>query len=173
MVHRLRVLEKRVLRSMFGPKTDKVTGSSKRLYNKELNPLTPNDLYIRRAVSPLNSRTTCICVANSVSKFGATLFTPIRLNVVACDALGPLKVRHAFRCQNVPLPLPKPLHKHRHKCRQLVTVHFSQLTNTVVTQLAASIACTGVHCGLKYQHWPMKRSLVVDQKGCQWHTVPI
>jgi len=37
MVHRLRVLEKRVLRSMFGPKTDRVTGSSRRLYNKELN----------------------------------------------------------------------------------------------------------------------------------------
>jgi len=137
------------------------------------NPLTPNDLYIHHAVSPLNSWTTYICVANSVSKFGAILFTPIRLTVVACDALGPLKVRLAFRCQNVPPPPPKPLHKHQYKHRQLVTAHFSQLTNTVVTRLAASIACTGVHCGLKYQHWPTKRSLVVDQKGFQWRTVPI
>jgi len=137
-----------------------------------LNPLTVNDLYIRRTVSPLNSRTTYICIANSVSKFGAILFTPIRLTVVACDALGPLKVRLAFRCQNVAPPPPKPLHKHRYKRRQLVIAHSSQLTNTVVTRLAASTACTGVHCGLKYQHWPMKRSLVVDQKGCQWRTVP-
>jgi len=37
MVHRLRVFENRVLRSIFGPKKDKVTGSSRRLYNKELN----------------------------------------------------------------------------------------------------------------------------------------
>jgi len=35
------------------------------------------------------------------------------------------------------------------------------------------IACPGVPCGLKYQHWPMKRTLVDDQKGCQWRTVPI
>ena len=35
MVHRLRVFENRVL-SIFGPKRDKVTGASRRLYNKEL-----------------------------------------------------------------------------------------------------------------------------------------
>ena len=92
---------------------------------RSINPLTPNNLYIRRAVSPLNSRMTYICVANSVSKFGAILFTPIRLTVVACDALGPFKVRLAFRRQNVPPPPPKPLHKHRYKRRQLVTAHFS------------------------------------------------
>ena len=60
-----------------------------------------------------------------------------------------------------------PLHKHQYICRHLVTAHFSQLTNTVLTLLALSIACSGVHCGLKYQHWPMKRTLVVDQEGCQ------
>jgi len=37
MVHRLREFENRVLRSIFGPKRDKVTGSSRSLYNKELN----------------------------------------------------------------------------------------------------------------------------------------
>jgi len=54
-----------------------------------------------------------------------------------------------------------------------VNVNFSQLTNMVLTLLALTIACFGVHCGLKYQHWPMKQTVVVDQKGCQWHTVPI
>jgi hypothetical protein len=49
----------------------------------------------------------------------------------------------------------------------------SQLTNKIQTLLAWFIACSGFHCGLKYQHWPMKRTLVVDQKGCQWCTVPI
>ena len=53
------------------------------------------------------------------------------------------------------------------------TAHFTQLTNKVLTLLALIITCTGVHCGLKYQHWPMKQTLAVDQKGCQWHTVPI
>jgi len=37
MVCRLRVFVNRVLRSTFGPKRDKVTGSLKRLYSKELN----------------------------------------------------------------------------------------------------------------------------------------
>ena len=68
------------------------------------NPLASNDLY----------------VANSVSKFGAILFSPIRLTVVACDALGPLKVRLAFRQQNVPRPPPKPHPpKRRYKRRPL------------------------------------------------------
>jgi len=49
-----------------------------------LNPLTPNDLYVHRAVSPLNSRTTYIYIANNVSKFGGILFTPILLTAVAC-----------------------------------------------------------------------------------------
>ena len=67
-----------------------------------VNPLTPNDLYIHRAVSPLNSRTTYIYVTNCVSKFGAILFTPIQLTAVACNASGPLKVRLSYRSQNVP-----------------------------------------------------------------------
>jgi hypothetical protein len=33
---RLRVLEKRVLRRIFGPKRDEVTGEWRRLHNKEL-----------------------------------------------------------------------------------------------------------------------------------------
>ena len=37
---------------------------------------------------------------------------------------------------------------------------------------ACFIARSGVLCGLKYQHWPMKQKLFRDQKGCQWRTVP-
>jgi len=112
-------------------------------------------------------------VANSVSKFGGILFTPIRLIAVACYDSGTLKDSLSFRNQNVPPPPPKPLHKHWYMHRHLVTVHFSRLTNMVLTLLALTVACSGVHCGLKYQHWSMKQTLVVDQKGYQWHTLLI
>ena len=41
---RLRVFENRVLRRIFGPKRDKVTGDWRKLHNKELNDLycSPN-----------------------------------------------------------------------------------------------------------------------------------
>jgi hypothetical protein len=38
-VHRLRVFENRVLRRIFGPKRDEVTGEWGRLHNEELNDL--------------------------------------------------------------------------------------------------------------------------------------
>jgi len=41
------------------------------------------------------------------------------------------------------------------------------------TQLALFIAHPAVHCELKYQYWPMNRTVVVAQNGCKWHTVPI
>jgi hypothetical protein len=69
-------------------------------------------------------------VANSVSKFGGILFTPIRLTNMACYAARPLKVKLSFRSQNVPFPPPKPLHKHLYISSHFVTAHFSQLTNT-------------------------------------------
>jgi uncharacterized membrane protein len=37
--HRLRVFERRVLRRIFGPKRDEVTGDWRRLHNEELNGL--------------------------------------------------------------------------------------------------------------------------------------
>jgi hypothetical protein len=37
--HRLRVLENRVLRRIFGPKRDEVTGGWRGLYNEELHDL--------------------------------------------------------------------------------------------------------------------------------------
>ena len=40
---RLRVLENRVLRRIFGPKTDEVTGERRKLHNEEIN-----DLYSSR-----------------------------------------------------------------------------------------------------------------------------
>jgi len=51
-------------------------------------------------------------MSQTVSKFGGILFTLIRLTAVACYASGPLKVRLAFRSQDVFPPPPKPLHKH-------------------------------------------------------------
>ena len=63
-------------------------------------------------------------VANSVSKFGGILFTPIWLTAAACYAAGPLKVSLSFRSKNVPPPLPKPLHKHWYIRRHFVTAHF-------------------------------------------------
>ena len=138
-----------------------------------VNPLTPNNLQRCRAVSPINRWMTYKDITNSVLKFWGILFTPIWLAAVACYDAGPLKVRPSFRSQSVPPPPPKPHHKHRYTHRHLGNVHFSKLTNTVLTLPALTITCYGVQCGLKYQHWPMKWTLVVDQKGCQWHTVPI
>jgi len=65
-----------------------------------------------------------------------------------------------------------PSTNNRYTWRNIVTVHFSQLTNYVLTWYALIMACNGVHCVLKYQHCPMKQTLAVDQKGCQWRTVP-
>jgi len=67
-------------------------------------------------------------------------------------------------------PLQTPIY---HISRHFVTAHFFHLTNMVTTRLALAIACSGIQCGLKYQHWPMKRTVLVDQKGCQWRIVPI
>ena len=39
--HRLRVFESRVLRRIFGPKRDEVTGEWRKLQNGELNDLDP------------------------------------------------------------------------------------------------------------------------------------
>jgi len=45
---KLRVFENRVLRRIFGPKRDDVTGEWKRLHNKELNDLcsSPNIIWV-------------------------------------------------------------------------------------------------------------------------------
>jgi len=52
---RLRVFENRVLRRIFGPKRDEVTGEWRKLHNEELNPLKLNDLK-RRRTAQLTSR---------------------------------------------------------------------------------------------------------------------
>ena len=124
-------------------------------------------------MSTLYSRTTSKDVSNNVLKFGGILFPPIRLTAVACYTAGLLKVRLSFRSQNVHPPPPKPLHKHRQVDRHLVTAHFCQVTNMVLTLLVLIITCSAVHCPLKYQHWPVKRKIFLDKKGCQWRTVPV
>jgi hypothetical protein len=55
-----------------------------------------------------------------------------------------------------------PLHLLNLICKHTVTAHFFQLTNKVLTLLALIITCTGVRCGLKYQHWPIKQIPAVD-----------
>jgi hypothetical protein len=45
--HRLRVFENRVLRRIFGPKGDEVTGGWRKLHNKELNNLYSSPSIIR------------------------------------------------------------------------------------------------------------------------------
>jgi hypothetical protein len=45
--HRLRVFENRVLRGIFGPKRDEVTGEWRRLHNEELNDLYSSPNIIR------------------------------------------------------------------------------------------------------------------------------
>jgi hypothetical protein len=49
--HRLRVFERRVLRRIFGPKRDEVTGDWRRLYNEELNGLysSPNIVRVMKS----------------------------------------------------------------------------------------------------------------------------
>jgi len=42
--HRLRVLENRVLRKIFGPERDKVTGGWRRLHNEHLMICTPHQI---------------------------------------------------------------------------------------------------------------------------------
>jgi hypothetical protein len=43
--HRMRVLENRVLRTIFGPESDKVTGETRELYNEELHNLYSSSKY--------------------------------------------------------------------------------------------------------------------------------
>jgi hypothetical protein len=45
--HRLRVFENRILRGIFGPKRDEVTGEWRKLQNKELHILYPSPNIIR------------------------------------------------------------------------------------------------------------------------------
>jgi hypothetical protein len=49
--HRLRVFENRVLRRIFGPKRDKVTGEWRQLHNEELHNLYSSPGIIRQAKS--------------------------------------------------------------------------------------------------------------------------
>jgi hypothetical protein len=49
--HRLRVFENRVLRRIFGPKTDEVTGECRKLHNEELHNLYSSPDIIRQVKS--------------------------------------------------------------------------------------------------------------------------
>ena len=49
--HRLRVFENRLLRRIFGPKRDKVTGKWRKLHNEELNDLYALPNIVRAIIS--------------------------------------------------------------------------------------------------------------------------
>jgi hypothetical protein len=53
--HKLRVFESRVLRRIFGPKRDRVTGEWRKLHNEELHNLYPSPIIIRIA-KPMRMR---------------------------------------------------------------------------------------------------------------------
>jgi len=121
-----------------------------------INPLMPNALQVHGAASPLYSQQLIYTSQTVCHKFGRILFTPIWLTAVACYASGPLKVRLSFRSQSVPLLPPKLLHKHQYICILSNCAYFQ--ATMVLTLLALTVTCSGVHCGLKYQHWPMKQT---------------
>ena len=64
--HRLRVFENRIMKKLFGPKRDEVTGEWKRLYNEELT-----DLYCSPNIRLMTSRMTDKHVACMESERGA------------------------------------------------------------------------------------------------------
>ena len=70
-------------------------------------------------------------VANSVSKFGGILFTPIQYTAEVCYVAGPLKVWVSLWSQNGPSPPPKPLQQPWFMCQHIATAHLSQLNNMV------------------------------------------
>jgi hypothetical protein len=51
--HRLRVFEKRVLRRIFGPKKDEVTGGWRKLHNEELHNLYSSKMRWARHLAPM------------------------------------------------------------------------------------------------------------------------
>ena len=87
-------------------------------------------------------------------------------------AAGSLKFRASLCSQNGSPPPTKPLQKPWFICRHIATAQFCQWVMLLATQLGLFIACSGVHCGLKYQHWPMNQTLVVVQQGFQWRVYP-
>jgi len=128
-------------------------------------------------VSPLKSQTTCKDVANSVSKFGGILFTPIRLTNVACYAARPLKFKLSFRSQNVPPPPPKLLHKHLYISSHLVTAHFSQLTNTACFEYrlfwgSLWVEISTLAYGANSTYWPETLSVAYCTHIIQTNVMP-
>ena len=71
-------------------------------------------------------------VANSVSKEGGILSTPISYNVEVCYAAGPLKVRVSLWSKNGSPPPPNPPPQQLWCiCQHTATAHLYQLTNMV------------------------------------------
>jgi len=123
-------------------------------------------------VSTLNSQTTSKDIANSVSKFGGILFTPIWLTDVVCYASGTMKVRLSFSSQNVAPPPPNP---------STNTEHMQTLSNCAffpADEYGCDTACFDYPL-LWSSLWLEISSLAYEAKSnaahkfCQWRTVPI
>jgi len=106
-------------------------------------------------VSHLNCRTTHKGIAQCVEVWRNFVFTPIWNTTVFWYAARPLKFRVSLCNRNGSSPPPKPLQKPRFICRHIAMAQFCQWEMLLATQLALFLTCPAVHCGLKYQHWPM------------------
>jgi hypothetical protein len=73
--HSLRVFENRVLRRIFGPRTDKVTGEWRKLHDKELR-----DLYSSPSIIRSNDRLMGFCTRiNLESRIFTSAYRPDRI----------------------------------------------------------------------------------------------
>ena len=69
---RLRVFENMVLRRIFGPKRDEVTGECMKLHNEELNDLysSPNIRVVKSKTEMVEACSTCDGVERCIQGFG-------------------------------------------------------------------------------------------------------
>ena len=99
------------------------------------------------------------------------LFTPVACTVEGCLAAGPLKVRASLWSQNGPLQPLNPSNNHYLLCQDIATTPLSHLTNTSPDIAHFVYRSHWNRKWVQYQHWPMRRAIILDQKGFQWRIV--
>jgi hypothetical protein len=105
--------------------------------------------------------------ANSVPKFGGILFTPIRYTAQVCYAAGPLEGQGFFMEPEWTSFSNHFLYVNTRIARSSQLTMTSPDTARFVYLSHRSTLC------VEYQHWLVKRALIVDQKDIQWRTVRI
>jgi hypothetical protein len=133
-----------------------------------LNPLLPNDPcmgcafeFFKFVERPTN------CSPKVCRIWRNLVFTPIACTIDVCLAAGPLKVRASLWKQNGPPLTPKLLQQPLFVCQDIATVLLSHLTNTFPDSPFFYRLHWNREC-VQYLHWPMKRAVILDQKGFQW-----